>query len=212
MKSGDYVMSKNKEKNGKHLSLTDRLFIENALFEHMPLKEIARRLEKDTTTISKEIRQNRIECRSRVGKDYVLCSERTLYNYFEKQLFVAKNIDLPRKVRYRKRKRKVAASEKIPKCRDGRNYQDFLVSIQKARLEKNHEYIRYILPKGKSFDTLTQDAVISFSTIVSFPIQFSDLPFHVAVAPVLFFQIQSLLKYLEPFFRQGVYEENGGGH
>jgi hypothetical protein len=38
--------------------------------------------------------------RSEIG-----CSERTLYNYFEKQLFSAKNIDLPRKVRYRKRKR-----------------------------------------------------------------------------------------------------------
>ena len=30
------------------------------------------------------------------------------------------------------------------------------MSNQKGRLEKNHEYIRYILPKGTSFDSLTQ--------------------------------------------------------
>jgi len=30
------------------------------------------------------------------------------------------------------------------------------MSNQKGRIEKNHEYIRYILPKGTSFDDLTQ--------------------------------------------------------
>ncbi len=380
-------MSYKIEKKGIHFNLADRMFIENALFEHMPLREIARNLGKDPTTVSKEIKRNRIENRSRVGKDYVLCqhykgcrkvhlckdscshlcyrckitncyrtcpdykprectltkrfphvcngcgsvsscylgrffykakvadanyrdtfsksrlgidttpnefehldqlisplilkgqsiahiyqhhkaeigcSERTIYNYFEKQLFSAKNIDLPRKVRYKKRKRKFAASLKPQRCREGRTYQEFLayiqvhpessvvemdtvhgerggkvlltlffrrcslmiaflldectkacvrstfdslyeslgpqvfrdifpviltdngpefkgpeeiefdksgnrrswiffcdplVSNQKARLEKNHEYIRYILPKGKSFDHLTQAEV-----------------------------------------------------
>jgi IS30 family transposase len=33
-------------------------------------------------------------------------------------------------------------------------------SYQKGKLEKNHEFIRYILPKGKSFDELTQEKVI----------------------------------------------------
>ena len=32
-------------------------------------------------------------------------------------------------------------------------------SWQKARIEKNHEFIRYILPKGKSFDKLNQKNV-----------------------------------------------------
>jgi len=32
-------------------------------------------------------------------------------------------------------------------------------SEQKGELEKNHEYIRYVLPKGNSFDGLTQDKV-----------------------------------------------------
>ena len=32
-------------------------------------------------------------------------------------------------------------------------------SEQKGEIEKNHEYIRYILPQGSSFDDLTQDKV-----------------------------------------------------
>lgn len=35
-------------------------------------------------------------------------------------------------------------------------YCDPMASGQKGSLEKNHEYIRYVLPKGRSFDTLTQ--------------------------------------------------------
>lgn len=35
-----------------------------------------------------------------------------------------------------------------------------MASWQKGRLEKNHEFIRYILPKGYSFDVLTPDQVI----------------------------------------------------
>lgn len=33
-------------------------------------------------------------------------------------------------------------------------------SEQKGELEKNHEYIRYVLPKGTSFDELTQEQVL----------------------------------------------------
>lgn len=33
-------------------------------------------------------------------------------------------------------------------------------SEQKGGIEKNHEYIRYIIPKGKPFDNLTQDKVL----------------------------------------------------
>ncbi len=32
-----------------------------------------------------------------------------------------------------------------------------MASYQKPRIEKNHEYIRYILPKGKSLNNLTQE-------------------------------------------------------
>lgn len=38
-------------------------------------------------------------------------------------------------------------------------YCDPMASWQKGRLEKNHEFIRYILPKGTTFATLTQEKV-----------------------------------------------------
>ena len=36
-------------------------------------------------------------------------------------------------------------------------YCDPFHSCQKGSLEKNHEYIRYVLPKGKAFTDLTRD-------------------------------------------------------
>ena len=38
-------------------------------------------------------------------------------------------------------------------------YCDPYVSNQKARIEKNHEYIRYIIPKGRSMYKYTQDDI-----------------------------------------------------
>ena len=49
-------------------------------------------------------------------------------------------------------------------------YCDPMESNQKPHIEKNHEYIRYILPKGTSFDNLTQeDCNIIMSHINSVP-------------------------------------------
>jgi transposase, IS30 family len=44
-----------------------------------------------------------------------------------------------------------------PRCRIF--YCDPMASWQKGRIEKTHEYIRYVLPKGTSFDGLSQDDV-----------------------------------------------------
>ena len=42
-------------------------------------------------------------------------------------------------------------------------------STDKASCEKNHEFIRYVLPKGKSLDFLTQEKVnLLFSHINSY--------------------------------------------
>ena len=38
-------------------------------------------------------------------------------------------------------------------------YCDPYSSIQKGKLEKNHEYIRYVIPKGKSMQGYTQDDI-----------------------------------------------------
>jgi IS30 family transposase len=52
----------------------------------------------------------------------------------------------------------------IEKTPDGKHrtyvfYCDPYVSNQKARLEKNHEYIRYVIPKGRSMYKYTQDDI-----------------------------------------------------
>ena len=66
-------------------------------------------------------------------------TERTLYYYQSKGYLSCKNIDLPRLVRYRKRKRTVPKTKnerKEDSCRIGRTYQDFI----KYKAEKNTTY------------------------------------------------------------------------
>jgi len=197
-------------------------------------------------------------------KHEIKCSKRTLYTYFEQHLFTARNIDLPRKVKYKPRKKRSQNLDKGTIHRLGRTYEDFnrfitshpekhvvemdtvhgtkgskslltlffrnsslmlaflldactqkavnkvfdqlyrdlglelfqktfpviltdngsefkapktlefdmegnrrtylffcdpMASHQKACIEKNHSFIRYILPKGKSFESLTQEKV-----------------------------------------------------
>jgi IS30 family transposase len=56
--------------------------------------------------------------------DDLMCSEKTLYNYVDAQLFDVRNIDLPRKVKYRPRYKK--PEFKVDRgCRIGRNYLEF---------------------------------------------------------------------------------------
>ncbi|MBQ8663538.1 MAG: IS30 family transposase [Eubacterium sp.] len=202
-----------------------------------------------------------------VHADEIPVCRRTLYNYFDKKVFKARNIDLPRRVRYKKRKKRYTPREKnyqqtyrnkrtyidferfmtahpdvdvvemdtvkgtrdsgkclltllfrscsfmivilLPNCTqrsvinainnlcdtigiktfkkyfpviltdngsEFKNpwaieqneagthrtyvfYCDPYVSNQKARLEKNHEYIRYIIPKGRSMYKYTQEDI-----------------------------------------------------
>lgn len=62
-------------------------------------------------------------------KDKLICSERTIYNLVDRCALSVRNIDLPRKVRYRPRRR--SKPFKVDKnCRIGRSYQDFLAYLQ----------------------------------------------------------------------------------
>lgn len=45
---------------GKHLTLDNRAYIEDALNENYSLSEIAKHLRKDPRTISKEVKRNRM--------------------------------------------------------------------------------------------------------------------------------------------------------
>lgn len=57
--------------------------------------------------------------------DNVMYSERTLYNYVDSGLITACNIDLPRKVKYRPRKKTGLIHKVDRNCRIGRTYDDF---------------------------------------------------------------------------------------
>lgn len=58
------------------------------------------------------------------NRDVLMCSEKTLYNYIDACLLDVRNIDLPRKVRYRPRYKK--PEFKVDRaCRNGRTYNDF---------------------------------------------------------------------------------------
>ena len=62
-------------------------------------------------------------------KDELTISERTIYTYINGGVFELKNIDLPRKVRYRPRRKKIEF--KIDKhCREGRTYEDYLAFMK----------------------------------------------------------------------------------
>lgn len=62
-------------------------------------------------------------------KDELTISERSIYTYIDGGVFNLKNIDLPRKVRYRVRKKQ--AEPKIDRhCREGRTYEDYIVYIK----------------------------------------------------------------------------------
>lgn len=58
------------------------------------------------------------------NKDTIMVSESTIYRLVDSRILTARNIDLPRKTRFRRRKQKVHV--KVDKaCRIGRSYEDF---------------------------------------------------------------------------------------
>ncbi len=58
--------------------------------------------------------------------DEIMYHKRTLYNYVDKRVFSARNIDMPRVVRMGKRKPKKDPYKVDRKCRIGRTYKDYL--------------------------------------------------------------------------------------
>lgn len=64
------------------------------------------------------------------NRDAIMHSEKSIYNYIDYSLFSARNIDLPRKVVYRPRKKTTSRFKVDKACRIGRTYQDFLVFMK----------------------------------------------------------------------------------
>ena len=64
------------------------------------------------------------------NKDSIMSSERTIYNYVNDHVLTAKNIDLPRKVRYRPRKKSKTRLKIDKTCVIDRSYKDFLAFVE----------------------------------------------------------------------------------
>lgn len=63
-------------------------------------------------------------------KHEINCCERTLYYYFDKNAFTARNIDLPRKVKYKPRKKSTSPVIKDSAHRVGRTFEDFVKFLE----------------------------------------------------------------------------------
>jgi IS30 family transposase len=66
------------------------------------------------------------------NKDSIMSSERTIYNYVNDRVLTAKNIDLPRKVRYRPRKKAKTRFKVDKTCVLDRSYNDFLTFMENS--------------------------------------------------------------------------------
>ena len=64
--------------------------------------------------------------------DDMKCSHRTVYEYIDAGVFDVRNIDLRRKVKYRKRKKPTDTSAKDRSYRKGHNYEDFRKRVEKS--------------------------------------------------------------------------------
>ncbi|MBR2512054.1 MAG: IS30 family transposase [Firmicutes bacterium] len=67
-----------------------------------------------------------------VHADEIPVCRRTLYNYLDQRVFQARNIDLPRRVRYKKRRKAAPPKNRNPKqiYRNKRTYKDFLYYLE----------------------------------------------------------------------------------
>lgn len=59
------------------------------------------------------------------------CSKATLYNYLDKNCFSVGSLDLPRKVKLKKRKSQKKNEPRKTKARNGRTYEDFKLFVEK---------------------------------------------------------------------------------
>lgn len=57
--------------------------------------------------------------------DKVLCCEKSAYTYVDSGIFSGRNVDMPRKIRFRPRKNKSVELKVDKACRIGRTYEDF---------------------------------------------------------------------------------------
>ena len=63
-------------------------------------------------------------------KEEIPCSERTLYRYIDSGILSVRNIDLPRKVKYKPRRQSDTSEKLTRECTIGRTYTHFLEYLE----------------------------------------------------------------------------------
>ena len=79
-------MPNNKSSKNKHMTLQDRIEIQECLSKGMTFKAIGRRIGKDQTTVSKEVKLHAQEHRNGFVKTDQTCPEARLFDLSEKHL------------------------------------------------------------------------------------------------------------------------------
>lgn len=115
-----FYSAKTAQKNYEDLLVESRIGIENSPSEIKRLDDIIKPLADQGQSIHHICSNN---------KDSIMVSEKTIYNYIEIGAVSVKNIDLPRKVRYRPRKKKHMGYKVDKKCLENRRYEDYLKFI-----------------------------------------------------------------------------------
>ncbi|PRR79281.1 hypothetical protein CLLI_09550 [Clostridium liquoris] len=112
-----YYSAKIAQKDYEGLLVESRVGIESSPEELKRLDDIIKPLINNGQSVHHVLANN---------KDTIMVSEKTIYNYIEIGALSVKNADLPRKVRYRPR-RKIQMGYKVDKkCLEDRRYDDYL--------------------------------------------------------------------------------------
>lgn len=119
-----FYVAKSAQKDYEEMLVDSRIGIEQSHEEIKRIDEIVSPLVKQGQSIH-HIHAN--------NKDTIMVSEKTLYKYIEIGALSAKNIDLPRKVRHRPRKKKQMGYKVDKKCLEGRRYDDYLLFMEENK-------------------------------------------------------------------------------
>lgn len=119
-----FYLAKMAQKDYEGLLVESRLGIESSPEEIGRLDEIIKPLIDQGHSVHHILANN---------KDSIMVCEKTIYKYIEVGALSVKNIDLPRKVRYRPRKKKQMGYKVDKKCLEDRRYEDYLSFIDENK-------------------------------------------------------------------------------
>ena len=168
------------EKKNKHMTLDDRLEIQECLGKNMTFKTIAKRIGKDPTTISKEVKlrgktytnsfTKTDECCPRLLKAPFVCNGCRERNHrsciYPRRKYTAHEAQKEYETVLVESREGIPLSNAPAFENDGNGNRESLLFFcdpnapqQKPHVENNHTLFRDIVPSGTSFDGFSQETV-----------------------------------------------------